>query len=72
MEINKQPTVIVKRAKQIRHILNDHFEGDLDLRSSLVDLLTNCLHFAVSQGINFDEALAMARDHHAVEQGEAL
>lgn len=38
-----------------------------DLEAGLQDALANLLHFARRYGIDFDQELRLAREHHAVE-----
>lgn len=38
-----------------------------DYESGLVDALANLLHFARRYGIDFEDALRVARDHHEYE-----
>lgn len=38
-----------------------------DYETGLVDALANLLHFARRYDLDFDEALRMARSHHAAE-----
>lgn len=56
-------------AEQVAYLLKlvghiNHFQdGDLDAREVIVDCLTDLMHFAKQEGVNFENASTSA-DHH--------
>jgi hypothetical protein len=47
------------------------YSGDSDLTASLVDLLTDAMHFCRSHSLEFGRLLASARMHFEAEESEA-
>jgi hypothetical protein len=49
-------------------LTSSHYAAFEDYETGLVDALANLLHFARRYEIDFEEALADARDHHNTEK----
>jgi len=61
----------VDRAEYIRRLLAHTSYGEAgDGQDSLTDLLTDCLHWALEEGLDFDTSLDRARAHCIEERRE--
>lgn len=55
--------------KLVDHI-NNHLDGRIDAREVVVDCLADLMHFAETEGVDFEQAFASADHHVFVESFE--
>lgn len=58
----------VVRLLNMPAVINQHLDGHLEPRETVIDLLTELLHFAGDRSVDFDEALGMARWNYREEK----
>jgi hypothetical protein len=65
-ECGEAASLNMKRIEQGRQAVAG-YNGDWDEWTNLIDLLADVMHWAASEGLSFDEALRIARNHFAAE-----
>jgi hypothetical protein len=58
----------VVRLLNVPAVVNQFLDGHLEPRETVSDMLTEILHFAGEQGVDFSDALEIARDNYEEER----
>jgi len=61
----------VRRAKEAKKVLAKDSDFKYDPKASLVDLLTNLMHYCNEAGLDFDDSVRVAKDHFSYEASES-